>query len=134
MLTVTQIQASMDDIARRMAEKGLIAPEAEYQIVSNKKVCIILGWRKVEARHEYDLDHHWINEAADLISAAIAWVDALPTPEDRHRDAFLKLAGAAADYAAEHMPADPIACEVRSSIVAGMQRISENILPNHGAA
>ncbi|MBP6737297.1 MAG: hypothetical protein KA139_07650 [Rhodobacteraceae bacterium] len=40
----------------------------------------------------------------------------------------------AADYAAEHLPGDEIASAVRASIVAGMQRLSENMLTDQSGA
>lgn len=123
--TIQEIQAAMDDLARRMSEKVLLNPKAEHQINSGQGAFIWLTWQGApNPAYKSFRD----GDAADQLKSALAWIDALPAPEERHRAAFLQLAGAAADYAAEHLPGDEIATEVRATIVSGMQRLSDNAI------
>lgn len=121
-MNITEIQERLDALAKAMVEKGLKAPEAALVIKSDRVPSALMSWNF----SEYEC--FTCESAAEALTSAEAWVAALPSPEERHRAQFLKLAGAAADYAADHLPGDPIAAEVRATIVAGMQRLSENAI------
>ena len=122
MQTIAEAQAACDRLAKMMTDKGVLRPVATYQIESGKdpKIDLRLG----KGVSSWDYDYHSFKSAAE----AEAFIRALPSPDERHRNEFLTLAGKAADYAAKHLPDDEIATRVRATITAEMKRLSENAI------
>lgn len=121
-MNITDIQARLDALAKAMGEKGLVTPDISLVLKSHGTPGMVVSWGENEWRH---FGHDDLREAFEQ---AYAWLAALPSPDARHRAEFLKRAASAVDYAAKHLPDDPIAAEVRASIVAGMHRLSENAI------
>ena len=133
-MKLNEIAPRLDALVKAMSEKGLVKSDACLQFNAGQTELWVITKHQGPGQHWADKwDYHKGDALADAFAAADAWVAALPTPAERHRKEFLTLAGKAADYAAEHLPGDEIATEVRATIVAGMQRISENVLTDQRA-
>lgn len=114
-MDTAEIQTRLDAMVVAMAAKGLVRPDAAYRVQANSGPQVCLSWRADSFKTKF----------VDSLDAADACIAALPSPEEAHRTEFLRLAASAADYAAKHLPGNDIACEVRATIVAGMQRLSD---------
>lgn len=121
-MDIAEIRMRLDLLAKDMGKKALITPAAELQITSGQEDVIWL-WHVVGTDRAYKTFR-----GDEKFQVASDWIAALPSPDEHHRAEFLRLAGQTADYAAKHLPDDPIATEVRSGIVTGMQRLSDNAL------
>ncbi len=125
----SEIIPRLEALTRAMSDKGLVAPGAHLSAYSHDSIYIFV----CDDADRSNLHCNGKTVEAAFI-AAEAYIAGLPSMEELARQRFLKLAGAAADYAAEHLPGDEIASAVRASIVAGMQRLSENMLTDQSGA
>ena len=125
----SEIIPRLEALTRAMSDKGLVQPACALDVHSNGNISIF-----IHDDGNRSNGHHY----GDTVKAALEKVEAhiagLPSPEELARQHFLKLAGAAADYAAENLPGDEIASAVRATIVSGMQRLSENMLADQRGA
>lgn len=128
-MDTSEIIPRLEALTRAMSDKGLVKPMAHLTAYSHDHIQVFVC-------DEYDRSnkHQSGKTVEDAFIAAEAYVAGLPSPEVLARQHFLRLAGAAADYAAENLPGDEIASAVRASIVAGMQRLSENMLTDQSGA
>lgn len=128
-MDTSEITPRLEALTRAMSDKGLIQPAATLGVHSGGSVSIFIC-------DQYDSSngHHYGGTVERAFEKAEAHVAGLPSPEVLARQKFLKLAGAAADYAAENLPGDEIASAVRATIVSGMQRLSENMLADQRGA
>lgn len=128
-MDTSEIIPRIEALTRAMRDKGLVQPAGALNVHSSGYIDIF-----IHDRHDRSDSHHY----GDTVEAAFEKVEAhiagLPSPEELARQHFLKLAGAAADYAAENLPGDEIASAVRATIVSGMQRLSENMLADQRGA
>lgn len=124
-MTLDEIQARLDRIATLMGGCGFTYPHAEFALRSNETPKVFARHGDVASWSFYFAKGATISEQMDDLDA---WANALPTPDEHHRQVFLRKAADAADYAAQHLPADTAASEVRASIVGAMQRLSENAI------
>lgn len=133
-MDLQQIQTRLDTLAKAMSKKGLAQSHAEFELRSGTGPVTFVRWRAAD--HSFPDHYEWAHAGtpSEQLDQLDAWCAALPEPEEFHRREFLSLAGKAADYAAEHLPGDEIADAVRASIVAGMQRLSENMLTDQSGA
>jgi hypothetical protein len=121
-MTTDEIQTKLDAIVVAMCEKGKPTPRAHFTIRSGQEIMIMTEYG------EYPSNKYEFHESLD---AAFAYVAAMPCPEESHRAEFLRLAAAAADYAASHLVDDDAAAGIRAAIVSGMKRMSENAITSH---
>ena len=128
-MDTSEIIPRLEALTRAMSDKGLVKPMANLTAYSHDHIQVFVC-------DEYDRanKHHSGATVEDAFTAAEGYIAALPSPEELARHRFLTLAGAAADYAAEHLPGDEIASAVRATIVSGMQRLSENMLTDQRGA
>lgn len=128
-MDTSEIIPHLEALTRAMSDKGLVRPACALNVYSSGNISIF-----IHDRHDRSNSHYY----GDTVKAAFEKVEAhiagLPSPEELARQHFLKLAGAAADYAAENLPGDEIASAVRATIVSGMQRLSENMLADQRGA
>jgi hypothetical protein len=128
-MDTSEIIPRLEALTRAMSDKGLVCPDAHLSAYSHNSIQIFVC--DDQDRSNRHCDGATVEAAFDKAEAYIA---GLPSLEELARQRFLQLAGAAADYAAEHLPGDEIASAVRASIVAGMQRLSENMLTDQSGA
>lgn len=128
-MDTSEIIPRLEALTRAMSYKGLIQPAACLSVHSHAGICI-----SIHDNADRCNSNHNGKTVEGAFEAAEAYVAGLPSPEVLSRQHFLKLAGAAADYAAENLPGDEIASAVRATIVSGMQRLSENMLADQRGA
>lgn len=128
-MDTSEIIPRLEALTRAMSDKGLVRPACALDVHSNGNISIFIHDAATRSN-----GHHYGDTVKAALEKAEVHVAKLPSPEVLARQHFLKLAGAAADYAAEHLPGDEIASAVRASIVAGMQRLSENMLTDQSGA
>lgn len=129
MMDTSEIIPRLEALTRAMSDKGLVQPACALDVHCGGGISVF-----IHDRHSRSNGHHYgdtVEEAFEKVEAHIA---GLPSPEELARRHFLKMAGAAADYAAENLPGDEIASAVRATIVSGMQRLSENMLSDQRGA
>lgn len=119
-MDLNEIQTRLDALAVAMSERGLKNPKAEFHIESGKCQCVILMWQPASGS-----GFEWFrSDVATALDNADAYVAALPTPEEHHRNEFLRLASVAADYGNAH----GIDAEFVNPITEAMKRISSNAI------
>lgn len=128
-MDTSEIIPRLEALTRAMSDKGLVKPMAHLSAYSHDSIQIF-----VCDEHDRSNRHCGGQTVEAAFDAAEAYIASLPSPEELARQRFLKLAGAAADYAAENLPGDEIASAVRATIVSGMQRLSENMLSDQRGA
>lgn len=128
-MDTSEIIPRLEALTRAMSDKGLVKPSAHMTAYSHDSIKIF-----VCDDHDRSNRHCGGETVEAAFDAAEAYIAGLPSLEDLARQRFLQMAGAAADYAAENLPGDEIASAVRASIVAGMQRLSENMLSDQRGA
>ena len=124
--TLHQVQDRLDALAKAMLAKGLIEPEARFFLVSDSDLRVMLSFRKVAGRIEFDREYlHF--KSIDGADAAIA---AMPDKASRNLNEFLSLVAKAADYGNEV----GIDVDLVNPLVVAMKQVSENALTYQGAA
>lgn len=125
----SEIIPRLEALTSAMSDKGLVKPSAHMTAYSHNSIQIFV------CDDQDRSNRHCGGETVEAaFDAAEAYIAGLPSLEDLARQRFLQMAGAAADYAAVNLPGDEIASAVRASIVAGMQRLSENMLTDQSGA
>ena len=124
MMTQDEMQAAVDALAVEMAAKGLRMPEVEIDICSGKDARMWMRWAKPGARYADELHRIYGDTIPDQITAARAWIAALPTPEERATREFQAALGALIDLGREN----GIAVDFLNPLTEMAKRLSENAI------
>lgn len=115
-LTITEIQARCDALAKAMSDKGVVTPSAEL-VVKSTGLHVVL-WSSVEKRAfmggtEY---LHTIR-ADDPFAAADAFIAALPDPATEGERKFTRALADAIDIATEYALPDAVVAPVKAAMI-----------------
>lgn len=128
---ISTIAASAQRITDAMMAKGLEQPSVEYTIDMDGIDTISMHYRVGGNKKTHYIWRSDIEEG-DIgpEEMAIAWIDAQDDAATRARAEFLRLAAAAADFAAKtpEIGADPELESIRAGITATMRKLSENAI------
>lgn len=124
-ITADAIQKWCDDLVVKMADKGVVMPEAYASITSDRTVpSIILGKKGRYDNISEGYFHAKGYTLAERMADCEAHVAELPSPEVARLNEFLRLVAAAADYGnANGIPSDFI-----NPLTEAAQRLSKNAL------
>lgn len=129
-IAIATVAASAQRITDAMMAKGLGQPLAQYTIGMDGAQCILLGYKigtETKGHYVYDFQRQ---PDQTLEGVALAWIAEQPDAANRNRAEFLRLAAAAADFAAKtpDIGADPDLEAIRAGITATMRKLSENAI------
>lgn len=124
MMTQDEIQAAVDALAVDMAAKGLRMPEARVSINSQSTPGLYARWAKHGDTWANEWKHFTTGILPDQITAARAWIAALPTPEERATREFQAALGALIDLGREN----GIAVDFLNPLTAMAKSLAENAI------
>ena len=104
METVTDIQAKLAELVAAMVEKGVVTPEADLTIKGGGANSHVTFWSSMNTPAfdgEY-LTHVGGGTPAEALTAAAAYIAALPSPEETVTRTYLRKVADAVDYAKEN--------------------------------
>jgi hypothetical protein len=119
---VDEIQKRINKIPAAMAAKGLLQPDASFEIPANAECYVLLKWSKGGERF-MDTGYEWCRgkTAQEALKKAAAYIDALPSAEEAKRNTFLKALGKVIDLG------NTLGQDV-GALMSEMKRISENAI------
>lgn len=111
-LTITEIQARCDAMARAMSDKGVENPNAEFCIKSNTETVIWLHGTDIGGKRS-PLRRFC---SADQWHEAAAFIAALPDPSTEGQRRFTRALADAVDIATEYALDDSLVAPVKAAI------------------
>ena len=123
-------QKRVNDLSAAMVAKGMVAPEAELHLTSNKCPGVYLRWNDKSAN--YGSASEWLSAdtITDAFDEAVAFIAARPSPEQARLSEFMRALGKAVDIGKEY----GIDADYLNPLVASMKRLSENVITDQRAA
>jgi len=125
-MTIAEVQRDVDRIAGLMLAKGLIKPFCGFDVKSNQASAMFANWLPIGASPYSGNVYEWFKgeTVVEMIAAADAWVNALPTPQERAHADFTKLIATALEFGKAHGFDDVLV----NPLAEAMKRLSENAL------
>lgn len=122
-MTLAEMQAAVDDLARSLGEKGIVQPKAQYQIEDLVSPCVILWGDGLEVAGL----KIFRGNACHL--QARDWIAGLPDPAEAYRATFVKMVADAIDFGNAH----GVDADLVMPVQATFKALSENILTDQRA-
>jgi hypothetical protein len=124
-MTVEELQAAINDLAKRVEEKGFALPGAYSMIRANGSEGVALQAKDDKYEHIQSSIYHAKGDTlAEKLADAAAWIEAQPDPDTRHLHDFMSALGRVIDNGR----ALGIDVPYLSPLEATMKALSENIL------
>jgi len=123
-------QKRVNDLSAAMVAKGMIAPQAELHLSSNKLPGVYLRWSDKSER--YGTASEWVeaDTVAEVFDEASSFIAARPTAKQARIEEFMRCLGKAIDLGRE----SHIEVEFLNPLVATMKTLSENVITDQRAA
>jgi hypothetical protein len=123
-------QKRVNDLAAAMVAKGMVAPQAELHLGSNKLPGVYLRWN--DKSETYGTASEWVEAAtvAEAFDEASSFIAARPTAKQARLEEFMRSLGRVIDLGRENN----IEVEFLNPLVATMKTLSENVITDQRAA
>ncbi len=123
-------QKRVNDLAAAMVAKGMVAPEAELHLTSNKQTGVYMRW--TDKSQQYGSASEWI-AAETIVEAfddAAKFIASQPSAEQARLNEFMRALGKAVDIGKQY----GIDADYLNPLVASMKKLSENVITDQRAA
>ncbi|UOK71682.1 hypothetical protein [Ancylobacter polymorphus] len=120
-MNTTDIQALIDAIPARMADKGLRQPDGEFCIRANSTPSVMLKWWKQNGISNTHYEFLRADTPAEALDKAVKFIAAMPSAEEAKRNTFLEALAKVVDLGNE------LGQDV-GALVSEMKRLSENVI------
>jgi hypothetical protein len=129
-MTYDEIKTALAEIVPMMAEKGLRLPEAGASINADGTSWVIISHAKTPSSFYADERKYFTIETTipAAIAEARAWVEALPTPENKAMTDYMGLLATAIDFGHENN----IPAEYVDPVRITQKAMTENLLTKGG--
>jgi len=129
-MTYDEIKTALAGIVPMMTEKGLRLPEAIARINGEGTSGVIIGYAKTPSSFYADERKYFNIETtvAEAIAEARAWVEALPTPENKAMTDYMGLLATAIDFGHDNN----IPAEYVDPVRVTQKAMTENLLTKGG--
>ena len=123
-MTYEEIQKRVNELSAVMLAKGMVAPQAEIHISSEKIPGAYLRWSDKSA--QYGSESEWISASTvdEAIARSEAFIASRPSAEQAKMNEFLRALGKVIDIGNEY----GIEADYLNPLVASMKKLSENVI------
>lgn len=126
--TIKEIQERVDALSAAMLAKALPQPSASFSVDANVQPRLNISWHSKTSYRDYE----FFDGAVDkMFDDAVAYIAALPTPEQARMTAFMASLGETIELGKK---ADVDVEEFVNPLVLLMQQLSKNALTHNPAA
>jgi len=100
---ISEVQKRMDALPAAMSAKGLRLPNTTFWLEANSDARLYLKWNAGAGDLYSDEKREWFRgkTASEMLDAAEAYIDALPSAEETKRNTFLAALGKVIDLGNE---------------------------------
>ena len=128
-MTYDEIKTALAEIVPMMVEKGLRLPAARINIDGEGDAWVTIARAKTISSFYADQCEYFKGETPDeMIFAARAWVEALPTPENKAQTDYMRMLADAVDFGHENN----IPAEYVDPVRVTQKAMTENLLTKGG--
>lgn len=125
-MNVEQIQKRLDAMTPKLCAAGLREPRATILIRSDQCPHGLIEWYKA-ASYSTELSHYSGDNAHEILGKMDAWINDLPSPEERKLSEFMKAVAVAIDLGREN----GIDADFVNPLTVLMKTLSENAITDH---
>lgn len=100
---ISDVQKRMDALPAAMSTKGLRLPAATFRLEANSDAQLYIKWNAGAGNSCFDEKLEWFrgDTAPEMLDAAEAYIEALPSAEETKRNTFLAALGKVIDLGNE---------------------------------